>query len=248
MKKIKNFEEIEKEISDLTYYEKPEFVFVVKKQSFRKIKDFLEKYDELYLPERILVGENYVNEARKLEDYLEKNLNKEIRDKIEWHLIGPLQKSNINKALKIFNTIQTIDSYETAKEINDKIKRNFSEKEIEVYLQINIGKEEEKSGIFLEIDLIKKECLKISELENLNLKGLMCIEPFFEKNQEENSREYFSKMKEIFDSLNYEGFGLKVLSMGMSNTYKTAIQEGGNMVRLGRSIFGEREESHLRGV
>lgn len=216
-------------------------VFVVKRQSFDKILGFLNKYFQENSNKRIILGENYVNEAKKLKEYLKENLDKEYLNNIEWHLIGPLQKSNINKALRIFDVIQTVDSYELAEEINKKIQLNNPERKVDVYLQINIGHEEKKSGVKPEYDLIRKECLKISGLKQVNLRGLMCIEPFFKENQKENSREYFRKMKEIFDRLNKEGIGLEVLSMGMSNTYKTAIEEGSNMVRVGRVVFGERE-------
>lgn len=239
MYEIKNIKEVENEIA--SFNKEVKIVFVVKKQPFEKIKEFLEKYNELGFSEKIIIGENHVNEAKKLKKYLEENLSLELKDKVEWHLIGSLQKSNINRALRIFSVIQTVDSYELAREINKKIEDNNHNIK-DVYLQINIGQEVAKSGIKPSFDLIKKECLKISELENLNLRGLMCIEPLFKENQKENSRNYFRKMKEIFDDLNKEGVGLDVLSMGMSNTYKTAIEEGSNMIRLGRKIFGEREE------
>jgi len=239
MNEIKNYNDIKKEIS--VFSKNVRVVFVVKKQKFRSILDFLKEFYEHH-EMNILLGENYVNEAKALQNYLRRNLDEKIFDSLEWHLIGPLQNSNINKALKIFDVIQAVNSYEKAFEINKRAERLFSgRKLVDVYLQVNIGREDNKSGIEPEFDLIKAECLKISELEHVNLRGLMCIEPFFEENREENSREYFRKMKEFFDRLNEaEGIDLDILSMGMTDTYKSAVKEGSNMVRIGRKIFGER--------
>jgi len=130
--------------------------------------------------------------------------------------------------------IQTIDSVKLADEINKKAK-----KVVVVYIEVNVGAEETKSGIM--IDEVKNLVLDISSMKNLRIEGLMTIEPY--SDDPDKSRVYFRKMRSLFDEirkLQTQNMDLKILSMGMSNSYIAAIEEGSNMVRIGSKIFGKR--------
>ena len=180
------------------------------------------------------IGENYVQEAEKMYDSLGEKAKK-----VRWHMIGHLQKNKINKALRIFDVIQTVDSLEKAVAI-DKRAQGIG-KTVSVYLEINIGSEMTKAGIKPEYKVIENLVREISKLEHLSLEGLMTMGPRF--GNPEDSRPYFRKTKDVFERikvLNLPGVKMKVLSMGMSNSYKVAIEEGSNMIRLGTVVFGER--------
>ncbi|MEA3378484.1 MAG: YggS family pyridoxal phosphate-dependent enzyme [Nanoarchaeota archaeon] len=165
------------------------------------------------------IGENYVQEAEEK--------FKQIGKKVRWHFIGHLQKNKVSKAVKIFDVIQSVDSYNLAKRIDAAAEKN--EKIIKIMMQVNISGD--KSGVEPEevISLYKK----LINLKNLEVIGLMCIA---EKQKPEIS---FKKMRNLNSKMK-----LPFLSMGMSNDYKIAIENGSNMVRLGRLIFGKRA-SHL---
>lgn len=181
------------------------------------------------------IGENYVQEAEKMYVALGEKAKK-----IRWHMIGHLQANKINKALKIFDVIQTIDSFEKAFIINKKAEKMG--KIIPIYIEINIGSEITKAGIKPKYEIIEDLVKKISKLNYVSLEGLMTIGPRF--GNPEDSRQYFRKIKEIHEKikfLNLPKIKIKTLSMGMSNSYKVAIEEGSNMIRLGTSIFGERK-------
>lgn len=176
-----------------------------------------------------IIGQNYVQEAEKSYQTMG-NLAR-------WHLIGHLQTNKVKKAVKIFDVIQTVDSIKLAKEINKRCRQ--INKIMPILIEINSGQEEQKSGIFPEkaMDLIKN----ISGFENIKIMGLMTMGPQF--GDPENSRSYFVKTKKIFESikaLDLNNVEMKYLSMGMTNSYKIAIEEGANIVRIGTKIFGQR--------
>lgn len=180
------------------------------------------------------IGENYVQEAEKMYDSLGEKAKK-----VRWHMIGHLQRNKINKALRIFDVIQTVDSLEKAVAI-DKRAQEIG-KTVSVYLEINIGSEMTKAGIKPEYKVIENLVREISKLEHLSLEGLMTMGPRF--GNPEDSRPYFRKAKDVFERIkmfNLPRVKMKVLSMGMSNSYKVAIEEGSNMIRLGTVVFGER--------
>ena len=180
------------------------------------------------------IGENYVQEAEKMYDSLGEKAKK-----VRWHMIGHLQKNKINKALRIFDVMQTVDSLEKAVDIDKKA--HVIGKQVSVYLEINIGSEMTKAGIKPEYEVVENLVRKISKLEHLNLEGLMTMGPRF--GDPEDSRPYFRKTKDIFEkirALNLPNVNMKYLSMGMSNSYKVAIEEGSNMIRLGTVVFGDR--------
>ena len=166
-------------------------------------------------------GENKVQEAiLKWTDIKEKF------KKIKLHMIGKLQTNKVKFAVKIFDYIHSVDSPKLAKKIS--LEQKKIGKNIKIFLQINIGKESQKSGIKIE------ETKKLFELCKNDLKleviGLMCIPP-----ENENVQKYFSQMSKIKEEL-----GLNELSMGMSNDYLEAISSGSSFVRIGSKIFGKR--------
>lgn len=178
-----------------------------------------------------IIGENYVQEAERV--------FRIIGRKVKWHLIGPLQRNKAKKAVEIFDMIETVDSIRIAREIDKKCKSIG--KIMPVLIEINSGREEQKAGVFPEnaIDLIKE----ISILPNIKIKGLMTMGPRF--GNPKDSRPYFVETRKIFEkikSLNLPDVEMKYLSMGMTNSYKVAIEEGANMVRIGTLIFGEAAE------
>lgn len=183
-----------------------------------------------------LIGENYVY-PEALNKY---QLLGEKAKRVRWHLIGPLQKNKINKALPIFDLIQTVGSLHIAREIDKRVER-AGKSIIPVLLEINSGREESKSGFLPDLSIIKEVILEIEELRNIMIKGLMTMGPMY--GNPENARPYFKITREIFERLKEvetKNSMMEILSMGMSNSYKVAIEEGSNMVRIGSLIFGER--------
>jgi pyridoxal phosphate enzyme (YggS family) len=182
------------------------------------------------------IGENYVQEAEGMYNDLGEKAKK-----VRWHMIGALQKNKINKALPIFDVIQTIDSLKTAVAIDRRVEK-AGKKIIPVYIEINIGSEITKDGLKPDYEIIESLVREISKLEHLSLEGLMTMGPRF--GNPEDSRPYFRKTKDIFErirALNLPNVNMKTLSMGMTNSYKVAIEEGSNMVRLGTIVFGKRK-------
>ena len=187
------------------------------------------------------IGENYVQEAGSIYSLLRKKARK-----IRWHMIGPLQTNKINKALRTFDVIQTVDSLEKAVAIDKRVER-ARKQVIPVYIEINIGNEDSKAGIkpaehepFEEY--IEKLIRDVSELEHIRLEGLMTMGPRF--GDPEEVRPYFKRTRRIFErikGLDLPNVDMKYLSMGMTNSYKVAIEEGSNMIRIGTAIFVKRE-------
>ena len=177
-----------------------------------------------------IIWENYVQEAEQVYQLVGK--------KAEWHLIGHLQKNKVKKAVELFDMIEGVDSAEIAGEINKRCAGMG--KAMPVLIEVNSGREQQKSGVFPEdVEQLARE---ISALPSLKLLGLMTIGPH--SGNPEDSRPYFVETKRIFEKLkqlNLPGVEMKLLSMGMTNSYKVAIEEGANLVRLGTKIFGERE-------
>jgi len=176
-----------------------------------------------------IVGENYVQEAERAYEV--------IGNKAKWHFIGHLQKNKVKKAVRIFDMIETVDSAEIAGEIDKRCAQIG--KIMPVLIEINSGREEQKAGVFPE----KAEQLvsEISTYQNIKVMGLMTMGPRF--GNPEDSRPYFVETKKIFDrikELDLPNVDMRYLSMGMTNSYKVAMEEGANIVRIGSKIFGER--------
>ncbi len=173
-------------------------------------------------------GENKVQEFMDKYD--------EFDNSVRWHLIGHLQRNKVKYIVGKVFLIHSLDSVRLLQELE----RQYSEKGLtaEVLIEINIGREENKTGIMLEnLDELITECEKC---ESVKVKGIMTVLPVCAV---EEQREYFKKVNGIFDSLKNASFNnieMKYLSMGMTGDYKSAIQEGSNMIRVGEGIFGKR--------
>ncbi|WP_317310213.1 YggS family pyridoxal phosphate-dependent enzyme [Clostridium thermobutyricum] len=193
----------------------------------RSLEDMEEAYE---IGERDF-AENKVQELV----YKEENFHKDVN----WHLIGKLQT---NKVKYIVGKTALIHSLSSVK-LLQMIEKKFGESNeiANVLIQINIGREESKSGI-LEEDL-EELILEVEKCNFVKVKGIMVIIP---KGDEESNRMYFRKTKEIFDDLKTKKFKnivMETLSMGMTHDYKIAIEEGANTIRVGTGIFGERDYS-----
>ena len=188
-----------------------------------------EKIQILYELGVKLFGENYVQEAEKKIEAL-KDLP------IEWHFIGRLQTNKVKKALRLFKVIETLDRIELAEEL-DKRARAVNIK-IPIFIEINIGREKSKAGIFPEE--LKAFAEKLLNFSHIEVRGLMCLPPYEE--DPEKVRPYFAKMRELFEELKpLFGEAFSDLSMGTSNDFEVAIEEGATIVRLGTILFGKRE-------
>jgi len=176
-----------------------------------------------------IVGENYVQEAQEAFDAIGK--------KARWHFIGHLQRNKVKKAIKIFDMIETVDSLKLAKEIEKRAAR--ADKVMPVLIEVNSGREEQKFGVLPEE--VEDLARKIAGFKHLKLQGLMTMGPMV--GDPENARPYFVETSKVFNKLkelSIPGVEMKYLSMGMTNSYKIAIEEGANMVRIGTKIFGPR--------
>jgi pyridoxal phosphate enzyme (YggS family) len=177
-----------------------------------------------------IIGENYVKEAEVKFAV--------IGNSVKWHLIGHLQKNKAKLAVKIFDMIETLDSVELAAILDRECKK--INKIMPVLIEVNSAQEPQKFGILpANTEGSLKEIIKF---ENLKPQGLMTMGPL--ANDPQSLRPFFRKTKEIFDKIK-KSYGSKLdwkyLSMGMSDSYKVAIEEGANMVRIGAAIFGKRE-------
>jgi pyridoxal phosphate enzyme (YggS family) len=179
-----------------------------------------------------IIGENYVQEAQAAQAV--------IGDRVKWHFIGHLQTNKVKKAVEIFDMIETVDSMKLAREINKRCAH--LEKTMSVLIEINSGRELQKFGVFPEetLELIRD----ISALKKVRIKGLMTMGPF--SGDPEEARPYFSVTRQLFEKikvLDLPDSEMTFLSMGMTNSYRVAIEEGANIVRIGTKIFGERIET-----
>jgi len=176
-------------------------------------------------------GENYIQEAMEKIDTIG-------RDKACWHFIGHLQSNKAKFAVKIFDLIHTVDKIKLAREISKQAAK--IDKIQDILIQINIAQEETKSGT--RAADVKALVKAASALPNLQIRGLMCMPPFFD--DPELARPYFSQVKAISQeiaAMNLDKVRMDHLSMGMSNDFAVAVAEGATLVRVGTAIFGERQ-------
>ena len=178
-----------------------------------------------------IIGENYVQEARMAYEL--------VGNKAKWHFIGTLQKHNVRrKVVEMFDMIETIDSLGIATEVNTRCAQIG--KVMPVLIEINSGREPQKSGVFPEnTEHLMRE---ISSLANVKIMGLLTMGPRF--GNPEDARPYFVETRKIFESTRIAelfNVDMRYLSMGMSNSYQVAIDEGANMVRIGTQLFGDRK-------
>ena len=164
------------------------------------------------------IGENRVQEAR--------DKKPSVTGRARWHLIGHLQSNKAKDAVRFFDVIQTIDSESLA----EKVARAGAEKRVEVLVEVNIGRESQKSGVMPEeVETLVK---KMKSFQSLEVTGVMAIPPVGEP---ESVRVHFRELRRMRDAL-----GLPQLSMGMTDDFEVAIEEGATIVRIGRAIFGSR--------
>ncbi|MFH1407317.1 MAG: YggS family pyridoxal phosphate-dependent enzyme [Candidatus Omnitrophota bacterium] len=172
------------------------------------------------------IGENKVQEAT-----LKYN---EIPKQVRWHMVGHLQSNKAKAAVEIFEMIHSLDSLHLAEAIDAQARK--LDKTQKVLVQVNASGEEEKSGVAPEdLDSLLKE---IDELKNISVTGLMTMAPIADN--KEKARPYFRILRDLFESAKKKGYKrikMQHLSMGMSEDFETALEEGANMVRIGRAIF-----------
>jgi len=176
-----------------------------------------------------IIGENYVQEAERAKG--------EIGQRAEWHFIGHLQKNKVKKAVEMFDMIETVDSAEIATEIDKRCAQ--AGKTMPVLIEVNSGREPQKSGVYPENT--EKLIKEIATMKNIRVAGLMTMGPLTGKPAD--IRACFRETKEVFDrikQLNLPNAEMKYLSMGMTDSYRIALEEGANIIRIGNLIFGER--------
>ncbi len=173
-----------------------------------------------------ILGENYVQEAQKKIEALGKP--------VSWHFIGHLQSNKAKYAVRLFDVIHSIDSIPLAEELNRKAEE--PDRVIGVMIEVNLSGEATKFGTDEErvLNLAKK----IQQLKHLSLEGLMTMPPYFDS--PEMSRPYYTALRELKEKMMKEGAPMKELSMGMSNDFEIAVEEGATYVRVGTAIFGPR--------
>ena len=177
-----------------------------------------------------LFGENKIQEARgKIEMFG--------RNGLEWHFIGRLQKNKIKFIFGLFDLIHSVDSLALAKAIHKKAQDLGSC--MPILLQVNVSGEKSKLG--MDPHDLPEEIKKMARLEGVKIKGLMTIPPY--STNPENSRKYYTRLRQLRDlcsNLEIRGVQLDELSMGMSNDFEVAIEEGATLVRIGTELFGPR--------
>jgi hypothetical protein len=203
----------------------PKHVIVVAAAKSKTIQDV----EEAIAAGITIIGENYLQESRTLIEA--------VGNRVTWHFIGHIQKNKVKYIVPIFDMIETVDTFDLAVLI-DQLARK-SDKVMPVLIEVNIAHEEQKHGAMPEEvpELIKK----IGKLPNIRVKGLMTMGPFLD--DPSGLRPYFRQTRQLFEeikSLHLPEVDMEHLSMGMSDSYLIAIEEGATMVRIGTKIFGPR--------
>jgi PLP dependent protein len=177
-----------------------------------------------------LIGENYVQEAV--------SKRKKVAQMVEWHMIGHLQRNKVKTAVGLFDVIQSLDSAALARELdNEGSKKNTR---VRALIEVNLSGESSKSGIAK--DKVLELIGSAINLPYLGIEGLMTMPPFHENAEE--SRRFFRELRDLRDELCRLRLGnvkLNELSMGMTNDFEVAVEEGATIVRIGTALFGERK-------
>ena len=218
-----NFNMIGKNIQNIQS-KLPENVILVAVSKTKPIADLLEAYTA---GQRIF-GENKIQEMVEKYDTLPKD--------IEWHMIGHLQSNKVKYMAHFVDLIHGVDKLKTLKEINKQAKKH--DRIINCLLQVKIAKEDSKFGFSIdeiETILASEEAQK---LQNIKVTGFMGMASFTD--DKEQLEEEFLSLKNLFDTLKTQYTSIKILSMGMSGDYQLAIENGSTMIRVGSSIFGQR--------
>ena len=174
-----------------------------------------------------ILGENYVQEAQEKIEALGKP--------VSWHFIGHLQSNKAKYAVRLFDVIHSIDSIPLAEELNRRAEQ--PDRVIRVMIEVNLSKEATKFGT--DEERVLNLARRIQSLGHLSLEGLMTMPPYFDS--PEMSRPYYVALRELKDRMVKEGIPMKELSMGMSNDFEIAVEEGATYVRVGTAIFGPRK-------
>lgn len=177
------------------------------------------------------LGQKVFGENRVLDAEQKILVLNDLYEGLRWHMIGHLQSNKVKKAVRLFDVIQSVDSLKLANLIDKEAGK--INKKIDILIQINISEENQKYGIEPSAVHMFFARLEQMELRNIKVIGIMGMAPFC---GHELVRPYFRKMKAIFDSLKSR-YNLSILSMGMSNDYVEAVEEGSNMVRVGTVLF-----------
>jgi len=201
-----------------------ELVAASKERSASEVVEALEAGVKIF-------GENYVRQAQEKFAVL--------GNKVKWHFIGHLQKNKVKRGVKIFDMIETLDSLALAEVLNEECKK--INKVMPVLIEVNSASEPQKQGVLAgDVERLLDQVLQFTNLKPM---GLMTMGPWLENL--EDLRPFFKKTKDLFDKIkgNYQGkLEWRYLSMGMSASYRIAIEEGANLVRVGTAIFGERRK------
>jgi len=176
------------------------------------------------------LGENYIQEAKD-------KINTLAAYPVTWHFIGHLQSNKAKYAVRLFDLIHSVDSLKLAKELDKYARKN--DKTQAILIQVNVAKEDSKSGAYIEdtVQLLRD----VSRLENISVKGLMTLPPYF--NAPEKVRPFFAALRKLRDHIRQQAIpniSMEELSMGMTGDFETAIEEGATLVRIGTAIFGDR--------
>ena len=174
-----------------------------------------------------ILGENYVQEAQKKIE--------EIGRPVSWHFIGHLQSNKAKYAIRLFDMIHSVDSLPLAEELNRRAEQ--ANEKIKVMIEVNLSKEATKFGT--DEEMVMNLVKGIQNLHSLSLEGLMTMPPYF--HLPDMSRPYYVALRELKERIAIEGIPMRELSMGMSNDYEIAIEEGATYVRVGTAIFGARK-------
>jgi PLP dependent protein len=174
-----------------------------------------------------ILGENYVQEAQKKIEAIGKP--------VAWHFIGHLQSNKAKVAVQLFDMIHSVDSVHLAEELNRRASQ--VDRRLNILIEVNLAREATKFGTDEEklFTLVRR----VKELDHLSLEGLMTMPPFFDSPEE--SRPYFIELRKWKERMEREGIPMRELSMGMSNDFEIAIEEGATYVRVGTAIFGPRK-------
>lgn len=186
---------------------------------------------EAYLAGQAMFGENYLQEALDKQAQLNDLV-------LEWHFIGPIQSNKTQLIAQNFAWVHSVDRLKIAQRLNDARPANVVP--LQVCIQVNTSNEASKSGVPpIELEALATAMVK---MPRLRLRGLMAIpEPSKDYNKQ---RSQFKKVRECYDALLVQGFALDTLSMGMSDDYQAAIEEGSTIIRVGSALFGARTPSN----
>ena len=184
-----------------------------------------------------ILGENYVQEAqKKIEEIGKPACTERFGDgkPVSWHFIGHLQSNKAKYAVRLFDMIHSLDGIPLAEELNRRAEQ--AGQVIKAMIEVNLSKEATKFGT--DEEMLWNLARRIQDLKHLSLEGLMTMPPYFDS--PEMSRPYYIALRELRERMTKEGIPLRELSMGMSNDFEIAIEEGATFVRVGTAIFGPR--------